>query len=95
MACHTFGLEVAHLVDLDRTGEHEIGGQGVVFGIADRVFSHYLHDILLLVQDIIYIERKGDIVPTLVDRGIEDDLVDIAEVVAIARGVAAVGADGP
>ena len=93
--CSTFGLEVTHAVDAHRAGQHEISRQRVVFRVADRVLAHHLHDILLLIQYVVYVERERHDIPTLVDRCVENHFVDVAQVVTIASRIAAVGADGP
>ena len=90
VSAHARGFQVAHTVETVGEGEHEIGGQRVVFGITDHIIAHYLHDVFFLVQDVVGLQRERGIAPTLFYFRIQNYLIHFArQLVAVAVGVAA------
>ena len=88
-------LQATHLVELVGEAEHDVGGQGVVLLVLHVVLANYLHDVLLLVEQVVSLERERSVRPALRYGSIEDDLVVVVKAVAVTRLVAAVGTNGP
>ena len=92
----TFRLQTAHAVELIRERQHSIGRQGVELLVTDKVLAYRLHNILLVVQQVIDLQREGSVLPCLVNGCVPDDLVGVIHArIAIAACEANIGADVP
>ena len=71
------GFQVTHAVKAIGEGQHEVGGQRVILRVGYFRVAHHLHDVLLLVQNVVRLQCERGIAPTLFHRRIQYDLVHI------------------
>ena len=75
----TSGLQTTHTIEFVGVGEHKISRQGIEFLITHTSFIDGLHDILLVIEQIIDFESKSRIRPCLVNREIPNQFIHIGQ----------------
>ena len=62
-----FGLQSAHAVEFVGVGQHKVRRQGIEFLVANAGLVDRLHDVLLVVQEVIHLEGERRVSPGLVN----------------------------
>ena len=92
----SFGLQTAHAVEFVGVGQHKVRRQSIEFLVTNAGLVDRLHDVLLVVQEVIHLEGQGRISPCLIQREVPNQFVHIGQsLIAVARGVAHIGGDIP
>ena len=77
--CTTCSFQSTHSIEFIGIGQHEVSRQRIKFLITYTILIDGLHDILFVVQEVIHLECQGRVSPSLIDREVPDQLIDIGQ----------------
>ena len=75
----SFGLQTAHTVEFVSVSQHKVRRQGIEFLVTNAGLVDCLHDVLLVVQEVIHLEGQGRISPCLIQREVPYQFVYIGQ----------------
>ena len=81
-------FQSAHAIEFIGKGQHGVGRQGIELLVTDTRFIDGLYDILLVVQEVVHLEGKCGVLPSLVYREVPNEFVHIGQTLITAtRGI--------